>query len=182
MTSTLSGITSTWSHCLRPSSMRQITSRPRKIYLNRKIMNTIRRVVHVPSAPLRNPPIISLPPKVESSQMPIPLTIFTMEPHLSFRQNLFVGVGLVGWLRSSWRGDTRDVRKGVKLVPERVRFWTIHLFLRRVIVGMDVLGGVSLTSLWVAKGFSKGTGLTKTSDTPILAAKPNPCSPVLLLN
>jgi hypothetical protein len=168
--------------------MRQSTFRPRKTSLNRKIMNTMRRVVHVPSALLRNPLLISLPPKAESSQMPLPLKILTMEPHLSLRRNLFVGVGIVGWLRSSWRGNTRDVRKGVKLVPEMVRFWTIHLFLRGVIAGVANLGGVSLTSLWVAKGFFEGfrplhsPTLPKQTTLPSLAEKPNPRSLVPLLN
>ena len=43
---------------------------------------------------------------------------------------MFVGVSLFGWLRSSRKGITRDVKKGVKCVPEMVRFWTPHLFLR----------------------------------------------------
>jgi hypothetical protein len=46
-TSTLSGTTTTWSHCLRPSSKRQITSRPRRTSLNRLSMNTMREAVHV---------------------------------------------------------------------------------------------------------------------------------------
>jgi hypothetical protein len=41
--------------------------------------------------------------------MPISLTILTMEPHLSLGWNLFVGVGLFGWLRHSGKGITRDV-------------------------------------------------------------------------
>jgi hypothetical protein len=64
--------------------------------------------------------------------MPIPLTILTMVPHLSLGWILFAGGGfLFGWLRSSRKGITRDVRKGVKCVPEMVRFWKPHLFLRR---------------------------------------------------
>jgi hypothetical protein len=70
--------------------------------------------------------------KQKSSQMPIPLTILTLEPHLSLRWNLFVGGGfLFGWLRDSRKGITRDVGKGVKCVSEMVRFWNPHLFLRR---------------------------------------------------
>jgi hypothetical protein len=40
-----------------------------------------------------------------------------------------VGVSLFGWLRSSRKGITRDVKKGVKCVPEMVRFYTPHLFM-----------------------------------------------------
>jgi hypothetical protein len=29
------------------------------------------------------------------------------------------------------KGITRDVRKGIKCVPEVIRFWNPHLFLRR---------------------------------------------------
>lgn len=36
-----------------------------------------------------------------------------------------------GWLRSSWKGDIRDVGKGVNCVPKVVRFWTPHFCLRR---------------------------------------------------
>jgi hypothetical protein len=46
-TSTSSGTTTTWSHCLRPSSKRQNTFRPRRMSLSRMSMNTMRRVVHV---------------------------------------------------------------------------------------------------------------------------------------
>jgi hypothetical protein len=95
-------------------------------------MNTMRGAVHVLPAQLRNPPLISLPPKAKRSQMPIPLTILTMVPHLSLGWILFVGGGfLFGWLRGSRKGITRDVGKGVKCVPEMVRFWKPHLFLRR---------------------------------------------------
>jgi hypothetical protein len=63
--------------------------------------------------------------------MPIPLIILTLESHLSLRWNLFVGVGfLFGWL-GFWRGDIRDIRNGIKCVPEVVRFWNPHLSLRR---------------------------------------------------
>jgi hypothetical protein len=89
MTSTPSGMTTTWSLFLRPSSKWQSTSRPTS--LNRLSMNTMRRVVHVLPARLRNLPLISLPPKTKISQMPIPLIILTMEPHLSLRWILFVG-------------------------------------------------------------------------------------------
>jgi hypothetical protein len=74
--------------------------------------------------------IISLPPKAKGSQMPISLTILTMEPHLSLGWNLFVGVGLFGWLRHSGKGITRDVYQSIKCVPEMVWFGTPHLFLR----------------------------------------------------
>jgi hypothetical protein len=64
--------------------------------------------------------------------MPIPFPILTLKPHLSLRWNLFVGGGFVfGWLRSSRKGIPRDVGKGVKYVPEVVRFWNPQLFLRR---------------------------------------------------
>jgi hypothetical protein len=60
--------------------------------------------------------------------MIIPLTIITMKSHLSLRWSLFVGFGLLVWLRGSRKGITRDVRKGVKCDPEVVRFWTPHFF------------------------------------------------------
>ena len=62
-------------------------------------MNTMRRVVHVPFARLRTSPLISLPPKAESNQMPIPLIILTLEHRLSLRWILFVGGAyfLGGW-------------------------------------------------------------------------------------
>ena len=64
--------------------------------------------------------------------MPIPLTIFTMVPHLSLGWILFVEEDfLFGWLRGSRKGIARDVGKGVKCVPKMVRFWKPHLFLRR---------------------------------------------------
>jgi uncharacterized protein YqcC (DUF446 family) len=58
-------------------------------------MNTMRRVVHVLPAQLRNPSLISLPPKAKIIQVSIPLTILTMEPHLSLRWILFVGGGFI---------------------------------------------------------------------------------------
>jgi hypothetical protein len=94
-------------------------------------MNTMRKAVHVLSTRLRNPPIICLLTKAKGSQIPIPLTIVIMEPHLSLGWNLFAGVGVFGWLWCSKKGITRDVRKGVKGVPEVVRIWNSHLFLRR---------------------------------------------------
>jgi hypothetical protein len=64
--------------------------------------------------------------------MAISLTILTMEPHLSLGWILLVGGGfLFRWLRRSRKGITRDVGKGVKCVPEMVRFLNPHLFLRR---------------------------------------------------
>jgi hypothetical protein len=43
-----------------------------------------------------------------------------------------VGGGfLFGWLRSSRKGITRDVGKGIKCLPKVVRFWNPHLFVRR---------------------------------------------------
>jgi hypothetical protein len=131
MTSTLLDTNTMWSLCLRPRSKRQSTSRPHRTSLGRRIMNTMRGVIHVPSARLKNPLLICLPPKAKSSQMPIPLTIVTMESHLSLGWNLFVGVGLFGWLWRSRKWITRDVGKGVKCVPEVVRFWNLHLFLRK---------------------------------------------------
>jgi hypothetical protein len=64
-TSAPSGTTITWSHCLRPSDKRQNTSRPRRTSLNRLGMNTMRGVVQVLPAGLRNPPLISLPSKAK---------------------------------------------------------------------------------------------------------------------
>jgi hypothetical protein len=95
-------------------------------------MITMRRAVHVSFARLRNPPLICLPTKEKISQMPIPLTIIIMEPHLSLKWNLFVGVcSPFRWMRGSRKGITRDVEKGVKCVPEMVRLWNPHLFMRR---------------------------------------------------
>jgi hypothetical protein len=42
--------------------------------------------------------------------MSIPLTILTMEPHLSLGWNMFMGVDLFGWLR--------DSRKGITIYPD----------------------------------------------------------------
>jgi hypothetical protein len=92
------GMTTLWSHHQRPSSKRESTSKPRMLSLSRKIMNTMGRVVHVPSAHIRTPPLISLPPKAKGNQMTIPLTIITMKSHLSLRWSLFVGFGFFGWL------------------------------------------------------------------------------------
>jgi hypothetical protein len=52
-----------WSLYLRPTSKRQSTSRPRRTSSSMKIMNTMRKTVHVFYARLRNPTLISLPPK-----------------------------------------------------------------------------------------------------------------------
>jgi hypothetical protein len=41
-----------------------------------------------------------------------------------------VSFGLFRWLRGSRNGVARDLEKGVKCVPESVRFWTPHLLLR----------------------------------------------------
>jgi hypothetical protein len=76
--------------------------------------------------------LISLPPKAKINQMHIPLIIFTMEPHISIGWILLVGGSfLFGCLRSSRKGITRDVGKGVKCVPKMVRFFNSHLFLRK---------------------------------------------------
>jgi hypothetical protein len=104
MTSTPPGMTTLWSHCMRPSSKRQRTSRPHRTSLNRRIMNTMRGAVHVPSAQLRTSSLISLPLKAKGSQMTLPLTIITMKYHISLMWSLFVGFGLFRWLRSFWRG------------------------------------------------------------------------------
>jgi hypothetical protein len=63
MTSTPQGMTTMWSHCLRPNNNRQSISRPHMTSMNCRIMNTIKGVVHVPSAQLITLPLISLPPK-----------------------------------------------------------------------------------------------------------------------
>jgi hypothetical protein len=55
----------------------------------------MRKVVHDLSVWLKNPLLISLPPKAKSSQMPITLIIVTMEPHLSLGWILFVGGGFL---------------------------------------------------------------------------------------
>jgi hypothetical protein len=73
----------TWSHFLRPGSMRQSTSRHSRMSLNRRIMNTMSGAVHVPSVQLRTLQLISLTLKAKSIQMPIPLTKLTMKLHLS---------------------------------------------------------------------------------------------------
>jgi hypothetical protein len=161
-------------------------------------MNTIRRVIHVPPARLRNPPLISLPLKAKISQMPILLTILTMEPHLSLRWNLFVGGNSpFGRLRGSRKGINRHFRKGIKCVPEMVRFWNPHLFLRRgshkllddtISHRGGSLGGVVLMSLGVAEGFFDGFNplhsptFPKHTTLPSLAAKPNLGPPLHLLN
>jgi hypothetical protein len=47
--------------------------------------------------------------KQKINQMSIPLTILTVEPQLSLGWNLFVGVGLFGWLWCSRKVITRVV-------------------------------------------------------------------------
>jgi hypothetical protein len=54
-------------------------------------MNTIVKAVLVLFAWPRKPLLIYLPPKEKGSQMPIPLTIVTIEPHLSLGWILFLG-------------------------------------------------------------------------------------------
>jgi hypothetical protein len=161
-------------------------------------MNNMRKAVHVLSAWLRNPSLISLPPKAKCSKMPIPLTIVTMEPHLSLGWGLFVSFGIFGWLRGSRKGITRDVRKGIKCVIEVVRFWNTRLFflggaltgsyITPSLTGVIGLGGVILISLGGAKGFSKGFNPlhspslpTKTS-LPVIESKPILGPPLPLLN
>jgi hypothetical protein len=129
-------------------------------------MNTMRGAVHVLPARLRNLSLIPLPPKAKRSQMPIPLIILTMVLHLSLRWNFFVGGGfLFGWLRGSRKVITKDVGKGFKCVPEMVRFWNPHLFLRRgshrllnhsVSHTGDRLRWGILISLGMDEGFSEG--------------------------
>jgi hypothetical protein len=58
-------------------------------------MNTMRKTVHVLCARLRNVSLIFLPPKAKIIQMPIPLRILTLKPHLSLRWNLYVGGGFI---------------------------------------------------------------------------------------
>jgi hypothetical protein len=101
LTSTPPGTTTSWSLLLRPSSKRQSTYRPCRTSLNRLSMNTMTRAVHVLRARLRNSSLFSLPPKENISQMPITLTILTMEPHFSLRW-IFVTHGFKGqtWARA----------------------------------------------------------------------------------
>jgi hypothetical protein len=70
-----------------------------------------------------------------------------------------------GWLRGSREEITRDFGDGVKCVPEMVRFWNPHLFLRRISNKLlnhtishkgDRLRWVILIILRVAEGFSEG--------------------------
>jgi hypothetical protein len=109
-----------------------------------------------------------------------------------------VGGGfLFGWLRGSRKGIARDVRKGVKCVPEMVRFCKPHLFLRRsshrfinhtIAHRVRGLAGVVLISLGVGEGFSEGVKplhsptFPKRATLPSLAAKPYPGPLVPLLN
>jgi hypothetical protein len=88
MTNTSSGTTTMWSHCLRPSNLRKSTSRPSSASLNRMIMYTMRRTIHVPTAHLKTLPLIFLPPKTKHSQGTIPLAILAVVAHLSLRWNL----------------------------------------------------------------------------------------------
>jgi hypothetical protein len=61
-------------------------------------MNTMRRAIHVFHVRLRNPPLISLPPKAKISQILIHLTTLIMEPHLSLGLILLVGGGFSFWV------------------------------------------------------------------------------------
>jgi hypothetical protein len=102
-----------------------------------------------------------------------------------------------GWLRGSTKGITRDVGKGVKCVPEMFKFCNPHLFLRReshklinhtISLSGGRLSWVILMNLGVPEGFSNGFNplhlptFLKHATLPSLAAKPNPRSPVPLLN
>jgi hypothetical protein len=77
-------------------------------------MNIVRKVVHVLCAWLRNPPLISLPPKAKSSQMPIPLTIVTMEPHLSW-VDFVCGRGISFWVARLLEEEHWRYREGYEV-------------------------------------------------------------------
>jgi hypothetical protein len=109
MTNTPLGMTTSWSHCLRLSSMRNNTSRPSRTPLNRKNMYMLKNIVHVLTIDLKTPSLIFLPSNTKRLQMPIPFAILTMKSHLSLRWSLFVGVGRFGWMWCSKKGITRDV-------------------------------------------------------------------------
>jgi hypothetical protein len=130
--------------------------------------------------------------------MPIPLTILTMEPHLSLGWILLVGGDfLFGWLKSSKKGITRDVGKGVKCVPTMVRFLNPHFFLRMdshrllnhtISHKGDRLKWVILIILGVGVDFSDGfkalhsPTILEPVTLPSLVAKPNLGLPVPHLN
>jgi hypothetical protein len=119
MINTPPGTTTTWSHCLRPSNKRQSTSSPHRTSLNRRIVDIMRRAVHVPFLL-----------KQKRNPMTLPLTIIIVKSHLSLRWSLFVGTRLFGWLGFPRKGIIRDIWQSVKWVLGMVRFMTPHLFLR----------------------------------------------------
>ena len=82
-TSTMLGMTTVWSHNLRPSTLRHGTSRPSTAPLNRRHMYAMGRAVHVPVFQLIVSPLISLPPKAKLSKVTIPMVVVTVIPHLS---------------------------------------------------------------------------------------------------
>jgi hypothetical protein len=110
---------------------------------------------------------------------------------------MFVGVSLFGWMRSSRKGIPRDVWQSVKCVPEMVKFWIPHLFLRwastgstntpSLIARVVDLGGVILTNFGEARCFSKELNplhsptLTKGALLTALATMPNIDLPASLL-
>jgi hypothetical protein len=77
-----------------------------------------------------NPIAHLLPPKTKCLQVPIPLAILIVVPHLSLRWKLVMGLGHLGWQWCSRKEIIRDVKQSIKWDPEIVRFWTPHLFLR----------------------------------------------------
>jgi hypothetical protein len=98
--------------------------------------------------------------------------------------------GFFGWLWSSRKGITRDVRKGVKCVPEMVKVWTPHLFLMRGSWRFNKqfishnrggrFGWSGFDKFGMAEGFYEGlkplhsSTLPNRASLPALTAKPNP--------
>ena len=78
----------------------------------------MRRVIHVPNVQLELSPLISLSPETVLNKVIIPLTVFTMVPHLSLRWLALSLVGMVHfcWLFSFRKGILKNVWQSVKWV------------------------------------------------------------------
>jgi len=95
-------------------------------------MYTMGRVIHVPNVQLELSPLISLSPETVLNKVIIPLTVFTVVPHLSLRWLALFLVGMVhsGWLFSLRKRIFRNVWQSIKWVSKMVGFRNPHLFLR----------------------------------------------------
>jgi hypothetical protein len=103
MTRTPSGMTTTWSRNLRPSTLRHCTSRPSTMPLNRRHMYAMGRAIHVPVVQLVLSSLISLPPKVELSKMTIPPKVEVRKVTIPMVVVIVISyLSLCGWFTILW--------------------------------------------------------------------------------